>query len=257
MLMSSQRNGNFRAAFPVPVVEGILLASAFIGDHIDATGVFEGVKTGPVAYSKEAALHHAPQPFGDLPDDVAEQQQRRRPDQRGYEIGDLKAPVRHLEYPGSERHRGPQRSEKSPDEDARYAPGFHKGFPARQYLRITRQRPDLRDLLLVPEAEPVGDPIAERSPDPTGNPDPPEADAARADQCADRDQRPPGRDQQRDKGKRFTQRQHHNDRCRPGLMVAHEVGQRARKIFHSERPSPAIAPFEPLNLSTGSMPKNR
>jgi hypothetical protein len=26
-------------------------------------------------------------------------------------------------------------------------------------------------------------------------------------------------------------------------MVAHEVGQRARKIFHSKSPSPAIAPF--------------
>ena len=28
-----------------------------------------------------------------------------------------------------------------------------------------------------------------------------------------------------------------HDRRGPGLMVAHEIGQRARKIFHSERPS--------------------
>src|SRR3981081_4528988 len=92
-----------------------------------------------------------PQPFEDLRDHVAEQQQRRRPDQRRCEIGDLKAPVRHLEYPGSERYRGPQRSEKSPDEDARYAPGLHKGFAARQDLRVTRPRHHLPRALLVAE----------------------------------------------------------------------------------------------------------
>src|SRR5258708_11803119 len=193
--------------------------------------------------------NRAPQPFGNLRDHVAEQQQRRRPDQRRYEIGDLKLPVRHLEYPGGQRHRGAQRSEKSPDKNARYAPFPHKLLAARQYLRVTRQRPDLRDLLLVSEAEPVGDPIAKRSPEPARNPDRPELDAARAYQCADRDQRAPGRDQQRDKGKRFTERQHQNDRRGPSLMIAHEIGQRARKIFHSERPSPAIAPFGPLNRS--------
>src|SRR5216683_5592062 len=153
---------------------------------------------------RQAGSDRAPQPFGDLPDHVAKQQQRRRPDQRGYEIGDLKAPVRHLEYPGGQRHRGPQRSEKSPDENARYAPFLHKLLAARQDLRVTRQRPDLRDLLLVSEAEPVGDPIAKRSPDPAGDPNRPEVDAARADQRADRDQRSPGRDQQRDKGKDLT-----------------------------------------------------
>src|SRR6266849_5390211 len=58
------------------------------------------------------ALDRPPQPFGDLRDDVAEQQQGRRPDQRRYEIGELEAPIRHLEYHGGKRHRGPQRSEK-------------------------------------------------------------------------------------------------------------------------------------------------
>ena len=56
---------------------------------------------------------------------------------------------------------------------------------------------------------------------------------------------PQAGNQQRNKGKRFTERQHQHDRCGPGLMVAHEVGHGARKIFHSERPSPAVAPFEP------------
>src|SRR2546430_17270351 len=38
-----------------------------------------------------------------LPDHVAEQQQRRRPDQRRDEIGDLERPVRHHEDAGRQR----------------------------------------------------------------------------------------------------------------------------------------------------------
>src|ERR1700730_3085665 len=146
-------------------------------------------------YRGPAVSPPPPQRFEDLRDHVAEQQQCRRPDQRRYEIRDLKAPVGHLEYPGSERHRGAQRAEKPSDKDAGYAPVFHKGLAARQYLGIARQRPYLRDLFLVFEAEPVGDPVAEGGANPAGNPDRPEADAAGADQRPDGDQRAPGRDQ--------------------------------------------------------------
>jgi len=74
-------------------------------------------------------------------------------------------------------------------------------------------------------------------PDPNGT--------AAADQRANRHQRPPGRDQQRNKGKRFTERQHQNDRCGPSLMIAHEVGHSVRKIFHFRLPFPApIRAFE-------------
>src|SRR6266516_2749297 len=124
-------------------------------------------------------------------------------DQRGYEIGDLKLPVRHFENAGGKRHRGAKRAEKPPDENARHAPLFHEDLATWQEFRIARQRPDLRDLLLVLEAEPVGDPVAQRGPDPAGNPDRPETDAAGADQRADRNQRSPGRDQQRYEGERF------------------------------------------------------
>src|ERR1700742_3580511 len=99
----------------------------------------------PPIYSG-AISNRAPQPFGDLPDHVAEQQQCRRPDQRRYEIGELEMPVRHLEYSGCERHRGAQRTEKSSNEDAGGAPFFYEGFAARQYFRIARQRPHLRDV---------------------------------------------------------------------------------------------------------------
>src|SRR5665647_2317810 len=49
--------------------------------------------------------------------------------------------------------RAPRRSEKPPDENARHAPVLHKGFSKRQDPRITRQRPHLRDVFLVFEAE--------------------------------------------------------------------------------------------------------
>src|ERR1035437_8483992 len=96
---------------------------------------------GKVSSSEKVTSNSAPQPFDDLRDHVAEQQERRRPHQRRGEIGELKTPIWHLEYPGSERHRGPQRSEKPPDENARYAPVFHKGFSKRQDPRLTRRRP--------------------------------------------------------------------------------------------------------------------
>src|ERR1700732_912732 len=63
-----------------------------------------------------SASNDTPNPFCDLRNHVAEQQQRRRPDECRYEIGELKAPVRHLEDAGRQRHRGAQRSENPPDE---------------------------------------------------------------------------------------------------------------------------------------------
>ena len=57
---------------------------------------------------------------------------------------------------------------------------------------------------------------------------------------------------QRDEGQRFAERQHQHDRRGPALMVAHEVGQSARKIFHSLNAFPApYAPAEPA----GSQPE--
>ena len=132
-----------------------------------------------------------------------------------------------------------KRSEKPANEDAGHTPFSHEGFAARQQVGIARQRPHLRDVLLVAEAEPVGDPVAKRSAKPARQPDRPEADAADADQRADRDQRSPGRNQQRDEGEQFAEGQQQHDRGRPDLMVAHEVSQSARKIFHVSNAFPA------------------
>src|SRR6202023_1551117 len=89
--------------------------------------------------ARRPGLDRAPDPFGDLRDHVAEQQQRRGPDERRNEIGDLELPVRHFEYAGRERHRRPQRTEEAADEDARHAPPLHEGLAARQDLGIARQ----------------------------------------------------------------------------------------------------------------------
>jgi hypothetical protein len=39
-------------------------------------------------------------------------------------------------------------------------------------------------------------------------------------------------------------------------MVAHEVGQRARKFFHSKTPFSGRGPSSAVNLCTDSMPNN-
>src|SRR5258705_5358153 len=118
---------------------------------------FRELTPGRSAYS--APSDRPPQPFQDLPDHVANEQQRRRPDQRRDEIGNLERPVGHLKDAGRERHRGAQGSEKPSDENARHTPAPHEILAAAQESRVTRQRPYLGDVLLVAVAEPVGDPI--------------------------------------------------------------------------------------------------
>src|ERR1700682_714261 len=111
MMVSSQRDDDFGAEF-------FRLLASDRGQFYQRFGrkaitsmplqrtLFEGLTPLRAAYSGPAASDHPPQPFEDLRDHVAEQQQCRRPYQRRHEIRDLKAPVGHLEYPGSERHRG-------------------------------------------------------------------------------------------------------------------------------------------------------
>src|SRR6201999_70803 len=96
-----------------------------------------------------------------------------------------------------ERHGSTQGTEEAADENTRHTPAPDERLTPRQNLRIARQRPYLRDLFLVFETEPVRDPVAKRSPNAARDTQRPEADAADADQRADRNQRAPGRDQQR------------------------------------------------------------
>src|SRR6185437_8747991 len=97
---------------------------------------------------------------------------------------------------GTEARNGPKkRPMKIPN-----APLLHKGFTARNEVGMARQRPVMGDGVFELEPDPIRQPVAERGAERGRDPYRPEADAARPDQRADRHQRAPGRDQQRDEG---------------------------------------------------------
>jgi hypothetical protein len=70
-------------------------------------------------------------------------------DQCRGEIGDLKCKARHRDDAGDERHRCPQESEESPDEDERHTPSLGQSKTPAQQSRIARQRPHRCDLAAV------------------------------------------------------------------------------------------------------------
>ena len=113
--------------------------------------------------------------------DVAERQQHRGPDERRGEIGDLETPVRHREHAGDQRHRGAQRPREAADEDRERAPLPDERLARRNDGRMLRQRPHVIDAVFELEADPVGQPVAERGADRARDPDRPEVEIAGAD----------------------------------------------------------------------------
>ena len=106
-----------------------------------------------------------------------------------------------------------------------------KASPAGMRLRVLRQRPHVIDAVFELEADPVGQPVAERRAERAGDHDRPEAQPARADQRAEPHQHAPGRDQQRNKRQRLGKAQHEHDRRGPDLMVADIVDDRLDILF--------------------------
>src|SRR5215468_6260220 len=102
--------------------------------------------------------------------------------------------------------------------DARSGPEKRPMKMPRMPQRVMNRWPDL-------DPDPIGQPVAAGGADRPRDPDRPEADPARSDQIADADQRSPGRNEQRDEGERFTKGEAEDDRCRPGLVDAHELDQ--------------------------------
>ncbi len=90
---------------------------------------------------------------------------------------------------------------------------------------MARQRPHMRDRRTKLDSDPIGQPVADRSPERARDPDRPEAEIAGGDQHADADERRPGRDQQRDEGERLAEGQEKYDRRCPRLVDAHEFDQ--------------------------------
>ncbi len=85
--------------------------------------------------------------------------------------------MRHLACARHERHDGAQRPKKATEEDAGPTPFFKKGMSARQQLRVFRQRPHARNLVVVMIAEPIRDPVAKARAQHGGEIDRPEVDA--------------------------------------------------------------------------------
>nr|ALS89197.1 MetaGeneMark_Unknown Function [uncultured bacterium] len=129
---------------------------------------------------------------------------------------------------GTEARNGPEkRPMKMPS-----APHFlMKASPLRDQVRIFRQRPDVLHGVFELPADPVGQPVAQRGADRTGDPDRPEIEVARTDQRADQDQRSPGRNQQRNERQRFHEREREHDRRGPDLMEARKIDDRLDVLF--------------------------
>src|ERR1700742_2243954 len=125
------------------------------------------------------ALVPAMQPDNPPATDLREEFQRRetgceqckRPDERGCPVRDLKGKPRHLERPRDQRDHRAHGAEKPPDENRPYAPALEELLAALDHLRIARERPDFMRRVFELEPDPVGDPVAERSPDRRPDPD--------------------------------------------------------------------------------------
>ena len=165
---------------------------------------------------------------------VADGEQHAGPDEGRGEIRDLEAPIGHVENARDQRHRGPQRSEETADEDRQHAPALHERFALRQELGMARQRPDVSDGWSELDADPVRQPVAERGADGAGDQDRPEIEIAGGDQHADPDQRRPGGNEQRDEGKRLAESERKYDRRRPRLVervrIPRVAGHRLRGL---------------------------
>src|SRR5262245_19770894 len=142
-------------------------------------------ETGIWARLRSTQYPHPPYRLGDH---VTEREQHRGPHEGRREVRDLEAPERHREDAGDERHRGTQWPEETADEDPGRAPFLHERLALGDQLRMSRQRPNILCRALELQADPVGQPVAERRAERRRNPDRPEIDLAGRDQSAHADQ---------------------------------------------------------------------
>ena len=129
------------------------------------------------------------------------------------DVGDLEWHEWHCANPGSEWNSRPQRPEEAAKEYARGTPLPEEVLTPWQQLGMPRQRPKSGYLELVVITEPIRKPVTEHRTHGGGEPDRPEADAARADHSANTEQDGSGRQQERDEREQYPRRR---ERRRPG-----------------------------------------
>src|SRR6202163_2484138 len=101
----------------------------------------------------------------------AGRQQREGPDKGGNPVRDLKGNEGHFEHAGDERDYRAHRPEKAAEKDRPGAEAFEEYLAALDHLRIARKRPDVMHGVFELQSDPVGDPVAERGPDRSADPD--------------------------------------------------------------------------------------
>ena len=95
---------------------------------------------------------------------------------------------------------------------------------------MPRQRPKSGYLVLVVITEPIRKPVTEHRTHGGGEPDRPEADAARADHSADTEQDGSGRQQERDERERFPEGENEDDRGSPAFVCPDEQQDRGVQV---------------------------
>src|SRR5262249_32762337 len=109
--------------------------------------------------------------------------------------------------------------------------------------------------------DPIGQPIAERGADRTGDPNRPEIEIAVTDQDADSDQRRPGRNKQGNECKRLAEGESENNGRRPRLMEPHKLhyvlGIGFEAVEHAgggRLPAPSSAACRPRPAGSAPIP---
>ncbi len=172
------------------------------------------------------------------------------PEKGAGEIRYLEGEPRHLENAGRHGYGRAQGPGEAADGNADGAPALKETHAASQRARISRQRPGLADAILVAVAEPERHPVAERSTNRPGNPYRGKIERPCAHQSADRDERGPCRDNQRQERQRLSECEDSGDRSRPSLMRAHEIGKDEKMLLEHGAPrSPSCASFAELRSS--------
>src|SRR6476646_12191696 len=169
------------------------------------------------------SLALVPYPAYELAYHVAQREEHRSPNESRAEVRNLEFPHRHSEDAGDQWNRGAQRSKKAADKDRKRPPALHKCLAPGQQFGVARQRPDMCHRRSELHADPIREPIAERSAHRTGDPNRPEIEIPVTDQDADSHQRSPGRNEQGNECKRLAEGESKNYGRRPRLMVTHKL----------------------------------
>src|SRR5471030_29547 len=122
------------------------------------------------------------------------------PDQRRSDIGNLEVLLRHTTDTCDQRDDSTKRAKEAANKRARHAPFIKKSVTTYKHLRMTGERPEVADTILIMGTDPVRKPVAQERTGRRCRPDGPERDTGFANQRAKSEQNKGRGKQQRKKG---------------------------------------------------------